>query len=111
MKDSVFIILLVTALILITLIVSSVILLRLFYYTDEKTIEAWAKKNSFIVLKLESRPFSDSPFSKLSFDSDQKVYFVTLKDSAENIQDGWIRCHGLEKGLIMERVEFVQKDN
>jgi hypothetical protein len=111
MKDSSFVILLVAALILITLIVSSVILLRLFYYTDEKTIEDWAKKNDFTVLKLEPRPFSESPFSKLSFDSDQKVYFVTLKDKTENIQEGWIRCHGLEKGLIMDRVEFIRKDN
>jgi hypothetical protein len=111
MKDSSFLILLVTALVLITLFVSGVIFLRLFYYTDEKAIADWAKKNNFTVLQTEARAFSESPFSKLSFDSDQKVYLVTLKDSAGNIQKGWIRCHGLEKTLIMDRVEFIKADN
>lgn len=106
-----FIIFLALALILITLFVGGVIFLRLFYFTDEKAIESWAKENNFTVLKMEKKAFSESPFPNLSFDSDQKVYRITIKDNTDNIRQGWIRCHGLEKGLIMERVEFIRDNN
>lgn len=69
----------------------------------EEILNKWAQDNGYVILE-QKHAFWNGPFF-WSTSKGQEVYYVTVRDKADVIRNGWVRLGGYWWGLSEDKAE------
>jgi hypothetical protein len=77
------------------------------YLRGRSALKRWAHQNGLQILKSK---LTSSFAGSFTWNHNQTIYFIQVRDREGNVRDGWVRCGSFWLGVLSSKTEVRWKD-